>query len=124
MPLDRAVRQIAFRPVFPAAKLIAIAAIPGLGNDDSRRTHGIAFEYARRGDALLLSEWPVQQFRIVVGPQDLNATPCRPQAFKADGYIWTTRKGLVMTLQPDGDVPPVRVETEARRLAAGGACPG
>ncbi|HEY8313752.1 MAG TPA: hypothetical protein VIG51_06220 [Candidatus Baltobacteraceae bacterium] len=123
MPLEDAVRQIAFRSFVPTSALAAVAVIPPLGNADTHENRGIAFEYAAGGGAmLLLSQWPAQDFGLVVGPADLNARRCSPVRYAADAVIWSTRSALVMTLQPDGKVSPGRVAAEARRLLARGAC--
>lgn len=115
MPYARAREEIAFRPVIPSSQLLAVAALPGLGHDDSRRTHGIAFEYARKGHALLLREWPRQGFRI--------GAVCRPERFDGDTVVWTTRNAsLVFALNADGPARPSVVDEEARRLTTGSAC--
>ena len=122
VPLSAAVRQIAFRPVIPGAQIAAVALIPPLGGADSRKTHGLAIEYASGGNALLLSQWPRPGFALTVNGVDLTASPCAPVAYKTDGLLWATRNGLVMTLQPDGTAPPSRVAREAQQLIADGAC--
>ncbi len=122
MPLQDAVRKIAFRPFVPAAQLAAVAVIPPLGGEDTRDHRGIAMEYVSNGSELLLSQWPRQGFAIAVGGADLSRTTCSPVPFMAGGLMWTTRAAVVMTLQPDGELAPQRVATEARRLIAGGAC--
>lgn len=115
MPLRDAVKQIAFRPLLPGSQIVSVALIPPLGGTDSLRSHGVAIEYANAGDALLLSEWPRMGF-------DITRSPCAPVAYRSDAFIWTTRNGLVMTLQPDGSVTPARVLREVRRLLQTGAC--
>lgn len=115
VPLPVAVKQIAFRPVIPGAQIAAVALIPPLGGTDRRESHGIAIEYARAGDALLLSEWPRLGFNV-------TRRPCAPVAYKSGGYLWTTRNGLVMTLQSDGAVEPSRIVREVHRLLLAGAC--
>ncbi len=115
VPFTAAVRQIAFRPLVPGSQIVAVALIPPLGGVDRRESHGLAIEYANAGDALLLSEWPRLGF-------DITRSPCAPVAYKTDGMVWTTRNGLVMTLQPDGAVPPSRVVREAFRLLRAGGC--
>jgi hypothetical protein len=115
VPLTEAVKQIAFRPMLPGMQIASVALIPPLGGTDSIRSHGIAMEYANSGDALLLSEWPGLAFDVTRGP-------CAPVAYRRDAYIWTTRNGLVMTLQPDGAVSPSHVLREVRRLLRAGGC--
>lgn len=122
MPLEKAVHEIAFRAFIPRAHITAFAAIPPLGGTDKRESHGLAIEYARDGHALLLSQWPRGNFDITVGGQDVSHRPCAPVAYSADGLLWTTRNGLVMTLQPDGSVGASRIALEARRLLHAGAC--
>ena len=122
VPLTAAVRQIAFRPLIPGAQIAAVALIPPLGGEDSRKTHGLAIEYARGGNALLLSQWPRPKFALMVNGVDLTASPCAPVAYKTDGLLWTTRNGLVMTLQPDGSVPTPRLAREADRLMTAAGC--
>jgi hypothetical protein len=122
MPLRDAVHQIAFRPFLPSLQIAQIAVIPPLGGIDSRKSHGIAIEYESAGDALLLSQWPRAGFAIRVASLDLDTRPCTAVTYKTDGYLWTTRNGLVMTLQPDGTVAPSRIAREAHRLLRAGAC--
>lgn len=115
MPYERARREIVFRPMIPSAQIVAVAAIPGLGHDDAPRTRGIAFEYARKGRAMLLSEWPRQNFRI--------AQTCRPTPFVDGALMWATGKtSLVMTLQTDGPADRSALNEEARRLTTSAAC--
>ena len=117
VPLESAVKQIAFRPFIPGPQIAAVALIPPLGGEDRRESHGVAIEYASAGDALVLSEWPRLGFRV-------TSSPCAPVAFKPDGLLWTTRNGLVMTLQADGTVEASRIVREAHRLLVAGACRG
>ena len=114
MPLGLAVRSLHFRPFIPSGQILQVAVIPPL-NVDEQRNHGIAIEYAASSHALLLSQWP----RAGAG---ITARPCAPVAYKADGLLWATRNGLVMTLQPDGTIDASRLAREARRLLLGGAC--
>lgn len=123
MPLAAAVREIRFRPYVPAGQLLAVAAIPGLGGNDSPATHGIAFEYAHRGRALLLSEWPRQGLNVAVGNTPVARTPCVPVAISKNAVIWSPRRAqIVISLQPDGDADRRFIDDEARRLITRGAC--
>jgi len=121
MPAAQARSNIAFRPVVPAGAL-AIAVVPPLGGTDSHATHGFAVEYKNGTHKLLLTQWPRNGMDVAVG--DFNAVhrPCAPVAYKADGLLWATRNGLVMTLQPDGTVSGSRLASEARRLIAASGC--
>ena len=121
MPLALAVRSLQFRPFVPRAQVVQVAVIPPL-NVNQQKNHGLAIEYVAGGTALLLSQWPRAGVDLASSALDLTRRPCAPVAFKADGLIWTTRNGLVMTLQPDGTAPPSRVAREAQQLFADGAC--
>lgn len=122
MPLRMAVRHIAFRPFIPHQQIIAVAVIPPLGGADTRAGHGLAVEYARDGNALMLSEWPRRGFLVTAGVTEITASPCVPAPYAPHSVMWTTRNGLVMTLQPDGPIARGRVAREARRIVAHGAC--
>lgn len=125
MTLAGAVRHIGFAPFIPSPQIAAVAVIPALSDAKDRAAPvGLAIEYESRGDALLLSQWPRDGLTIDVGGSDLTARPCAPVAYKADGLLWTTRNGRVMTLQPDGAVEPSRIRREAGRLLHAGACGG
>lgn len=122
MPLQLAVHTLAFRPFIPGSQIVQVAVIPPL-NVDRQKDHGLAIEYAAGGSALLLSQWPRASFRVAAeGDGGVAGRPCSPAAYDADGLIWTTRNGLVMTLQPDGTVPASHLASEARRLLEAGAC--
>ena len=121
MPLPLAVRSLQFRPFMPRADVVQVAVIPPL-NVNQQKNHGLAIEYVAGGKALLLSQWPRAGVDFSSSALDFTRRPCAPVAFKADGLIWTTRNGLVMTLQPDGTAPPSRIAHEAQQLIADGAC--
>lgn len=123
MPFAQARRQLAFAPWMPRAKTIAVALIPPLGGNDARTTHGIAMEYEDGGAKFLLSQWPRNGFPVGVGAFIVATRPCAPVAYKADGLLWATRSGLVMTLQPDGADGIPMLGSQARRLLAAGRCP-
>lgn len=122
MPLAQAVRKLSFPPFIPSAEIASVALIPPLNDDEDKREPGIALEYERDGDALLLSQWPRKGIEIVVAGVDATSRPCAPVAYKPDGLLWTTRDGRVMTLQPDGAVAPALVAREVDRLLRAGAC--
>ncbi|HLI94714.1 MAG TPA: hypothetical protein VKT72_01370 [Candidatus Baltobacteraceae bacterium] len=123
MSLASAVKTVNFVPFIPSAQIIRVAVIPPLSDaQDHRAVPGIAIEYESGGDALLLSQWLRGGLAIAVGADDLTTRPCAPAAYKADGLLWTTRNGRVMTLQPDGPVVESRIANEANRLLRAGAC--
>jgi hypothetical protein len=123
MPLADAVKTVDFVPFIPPAQIIAAAVVPPLSDAQGRRAiPGIAFEYENGGDALLLTQWVRGGLTIRVGGDDLTTRPCAPVAYQAEGLLWTTRNGRVMTLQPDGSVLNVRIAREVDRLLRAGAC--
>lgn len=121
MPLGLAVRSLRFSPFVPRAQIVQVAVIAPM-NVNQQKSHGLAIEYVAGGNALLLSQWPRAGVDFSSSALDFTRRPCAPVAFKADGLIWTTRNGLVMTLQPDGTAAPSRVAREAHQLIADGAC--
>lgn len=124
MPLTAAVRKISFAPFIPSIEIAGVAVIPPLSDAAGKRAPGVAIEYESHGDALLLSQWPRMGLDIAIGGVDATSRPCAPVAYQADGLLWTTRDGRVMTLQPDGTVLTSRLAREADRLLRAGACDG
>jgi hypothetical protein len=123
MPLDQALTKIDYRPWIPPRRILKFAVIPPLGNLDTPDHRGVAIEYQYRDSAMLLSQWPKQNFTLLfLHNTDITATPCEVAHYKSDGVAWTTRGKLAMTLQPDGNVSPQDVESEAQRLIAAGGC--
>ena len=122
MPLDRAVEKIAFRPYLPPAQIVAFAVIPPLGDLDTKPHRGIAMEYEVQRRAFLLSEWPMQTFKITFLKADITSTPCTVAPYSRNGVAWTTHGSLLLTLQPDGRVSPASVNAEAHRLLGAGGC--
>ncbi|HTU69184.1 MAG TPA: hypothetical protein VMF11_02595 [Candidatus Baltobacteraceae bacterium] len=123
MPLEQAVTKISYRPWVPPRQILKYAVIPPLGDLDTPSHRGVAFEYQYGNQAMLLSEWPKQNFTLLfLHGEDITSTPCKIAHYKADGVAWTTKSNLAMTLQPDGSVDPKDVEAEARRLIAAGGC--
>lgn len=121
MPAAQARSKIAFKPVVPANAL-AVAAVPPLAGPDGIATHGFAVEYQSGADRFLLTQWPRNGLNVAVGSFNAAHRPCAPVAYKADGLLWATRNGLVMTLQPDGAVSGSRLASESRRLTATYGC--
>ncbi|MEO9169932.1 MAG: hypothetical protein ABI282_00740 [Candidatus Baltobacteraceae bacterium] len=123
MPFEQAVAKIDYRPWIPPTHILKFAVIPPLGDLDTPKHRGIAIEYQDGRQAMLLSEWPKQNFSLLfLHNTDVSLSPCTIAHYKADGIAWTTHGKLAMTLQPDGNAEPKTVEKEARRLIAAGAC--
>jgi hypothetical protein len=122
MPLEQAVSHIVFRPYIPTSQVLAYAVLPPLGDLDTDAHRGIGIEYVNNGRAMLLSQWPKQDFMIAFARSVGPIAPCTLAHYKADGAAWLTNANVVMTLQPDGSVAPSVVDDEARRLMRAGAC--
>ncbi|MDQ2866402.1 MAG: hypothetical protein M3R51_09265 [Candidatus Eremiobacteraeota bacterium] len=123
MPRQVALGKIDYRPWLPHEHIYKFAVIPPLGDLDTPNHRGIAVEYQDGRAAMLLSQWPKQNFSLLfLRNKDVSASPCTVAHYKADGIAWTTHGKLAMTLQPDGSADPRSVEKEARRLIAAGAC--
>ncbi len=122
MPLEDAVKKIGFKAFLPPGQILAFAVIPPLGGNDTRENRGLAAEYVSGRVAMLLSEWPKQNFTLAFPRKDLTSTPCELAKYSETGFAWTSRGGLAMTLQPDGNVNSGAIEAEARRLIGAGAC--
>ena len=123
MTLEQVVTKISYRPWIPPRQAIKFAVIPPLGETDTPAHRGIAVEYVAGTQPMLLSEWPKQNFTLLfLHNQDISFKPCTVVHYKPDGVAWTSRRNLAMTLQPDGTSDPKKVEIEAGRLIAAGAC--
>lgn len=121
-------RSVAFHPFPPDAQTEEVALLPPFHGDPRRRLNeGIGYRYGRHGQAWLLSEWPRSG-------GDLNAFarlgrdgPCRDVhtvgfITKPRGVVWSTPRGLVLSLTSDGDAEPAAIFAEFRHLAGRGAC--
>lgn len=122
MPFEKVMTHVSFRPVVPSQQVLAFAVLPPLGGADNNANRGVGIEYLAGHDAMLLSEWPKQQFNVAFKRGAMSMSPCTPAHYSAQAVAWTTSSNIVLTLQPDGDVPPGAVDREARRLTRPGAC--
>lgn len=122
MPLEQIVTKIAYRPYIPRVQGLQFAVIPPLSGTDTPDRRGIAIEYAAGKNAMLLSEWPSQHLPVTFDGVNVVLRPCTAERFDKSSIAWSSRNGLVMTLQPDGALPAGAVAAEAHRLMASGAC--
>ncbi|HUY11915.1 MAG TPA: hypothetical protein VMV73_06605 [Candidatus Dormibacteraeota bacterium] len=123
MPLAKAERSISLRPFLPVKTPLAYAALPGLGGPDIPTTRGIGIEYlTSAGARVILSQWPKQHFTLNFITRDITMTPCLPVLFMHTNLAWTTKRGSLMTLIPDGNMSAKSLLSEARRLLSHGAC--
>jgi hypothetical protein len=126
---DRAAaeRAIAFRPFVPERAPLGVALLPPFHGGQLSKYEGIAYEYARHGRDWILQQWPRNG-------GDLNAFGSLPAygvctdvhavggRKNPRGVTWTTPRGLVFSLTPDGTAEPRTILTEFRRLVNLGAC--
>ena len=123
MPLAKAEKNVALRPFLPVRKPLAFAVIPPLGGPDLPSTRGIGIEYATpNGDRFVLSQWPKQNYDLNFILRNITSTPCVPVRFMQTNLAWTTKRGLLMTLLPDGTLSGSVLAREAQRLLRHGAC--
>ena len=122
MPLERVVTKLAYRPYIPRTQGLQFAVIPPLGGADTPDRRGIAIEYAAGKNAMLLSEWPSRHLPVTFDGINIVLRTCTAERFDKSSVAWSSRSGLVMTLQPDGALPAATVAAEAHRLMASGAC--
>lgn len=131
---DRAAaeRAIAFRPFlpfFPDASPIEVALLPPFHGDDVSANEGIGYAYGRRGRTWILSEWPrnggtLASFAGFPAASDAHCSDVHAAGGNARprGIVWSTPRGLVFALMPDGGADPRAIVTEWHRLIRLGAC--
>jgi hypothetical protein len=128
--LPTAVRAISFRPFIPGHPTDVALLTPfhlAVQEASTSRNEGIGLEYARDGRAWILSEWPqnggtLAEFAPLPAYRsctDVHAVGGREHP---RGVVWTTPRGLVLSLTPDGSAEPKTIEAEFRRLVERGAC--
>ena len=122
MPFEKAIVHVSFRPYVPSAQILAYAVLPPLGGLDTDANRGLGIEYLAGNDAMLLSQWPKREFQVAFKRGELSAQPCEPAHYSPQAIAMVTQRNVVITLQPDGPVPPGRVDAEMRRLVRAGAC--
>lgn len=125
-------RAIAFRPFvpfLPDESPLEVALLPPFHGDQVSPNEGIGYAYGRRGRTWILSEWPrnggtLASFAALPGATgahcgDVHAIGgnTRPR-----GVVWSTPRGIVLSLTPDGDADPRAIVTEWHRLVRLGGC--
>jgi hypothetical protein len=126
---DRAAaeRAIAFRPFVPERAPLGVALLPPFHGGQLSKYEGIGYEYARHGRDWILQQWPrnggdLSAFGSLPAYgacTDVHAVGGRKSP---RGVTWTTPRGLVFSLTPDGTAEPRTILTEFRRLVHLGAC--
>jgi hypothetical protein len=127
---DRATAEhaIAFRPFIPAGELEAVALEPPFHGAQVSANEGIAYAYRHAARTWILTEWPqnggsIAQFATLgeVQPR-CGALHAVGGSTHPRGVVWTTPRGLVMSLLPDGTADRRTLVAEWRRLIRRGAC--
>jgi len=129
-PERDALSGIGFRPFVPSRHPLAVALLAPFHGADTVANRGIGYEYAGdRGRMYVVRQWPSNGGSIRGFPTIALGEAACPDvhAFggtnsKPRGLVWTTPRGLVFTLQPDGAPDTRNLEAEWRRLVRRGAC--
>lgn len=126
---DRATaeRAIGFRPFVPDPTPLEVALIPPFHGDGLSKNEGIAYDYAHRGRAWILQQWPRNGGTLAAFaalPPEPACTDVHAVAGRTHprGVVWSTPHGMVLSLTPDGRAEPRVILTEFRRLVRLGAC--
>ncbi len=122
-------RAIRFAPYRPDLNPLAVALEPPFHGDQVSANEGIAYAYARGTRTWILSEWPqnggsLAEFAPLQGVHEQRCGDVHAIGGTAHphGIAWTTPRGLVMTLLPDGSADARTIVAEWRRLVRTGAC--
>ncbi len=120
---------IAFAPFAPPRHIIAVALLPPFHGDDTRRNRGIGYEYIGRDNrTYALAQWPLGGGTITgFATYEPALAACgSARTFRRgttpNGIVWTTPRGVVMTLQADGANDARILEAEWTLLVRRGAC--
>jgi hypothetical protein len=126
---DRAAaeRAIAFRPFVPDRAPLEVALLPPFHGDQLSKNEGIGYDYARRGRSWILQQWPRNGGDLrAFAPLPADGSCVDVHAVggkkKLHGVAWTTPRGMVFSLVPDGTADPRTIFAEFRRLVKLGAC--
>ena len=121
--------QIAFRPFAPPRRIVEVALLPPFHGDDERANRGIGFEFTGfAGRRYALAEWPSNGGTIArfapLAEDEPGCTDVRTfsRGTGPNGIVWSTSRGLIMTLQADGANDARTLEVEWRKLIRRGAC--
>lgn len=126
---DRATaeRAIAFRPFVPDRYPNEVAILPPFHGEQISKNEGIAYDYARNGRSWILQQWPRNGGTLrAFAPLSTDVTCADVHAIGGKqhprGVAWTTPRGMVFSLTPDGSADQRTIVAEFRRLAKLGAC--
>jgi hypothetical protein len=122
-------RAIAFGPFAPPRRILGVALLPPFRGDDTRANRGIGYEFADlAGRRYTLAEWPANGGTLDhFPPLDAGEAGCPDvhtfsRGRRPNGIVWSTTRGLIMTLQAGGANDARTLELEWRKLIRRGAC--
>jgi hypothetical protein len=127
-PEQDALDGIAFKPFVPTKQYVLVALLAPFHGADTRDNRGIGYEYREHGHLFALSQWPAHGRSIAIFPElkisEPNCTDVHsfPGSARTRGIVWTTPRGTVLTLQPDGATDTANIQAEWHRLVRRGAC--
>ena len=129
MAFPAARHAIAFGPFTPPRHIVGVALLPPFHGEDTRANRGIGFEYADlAGRLYALAEWPANGGTLAhfpsLGAQEPECPDARTfsRGTRPNGIVWSTTRGLIMTLQADGANDARTLELEWRKLIRRGVC--
>jgi hypothetical protein len=125
-PEQDALAGIAFRPFVPTRVYKDVALLAPFRGKDTRGNRGIGYEYEDRGRLFVLTQWPANGGSIDGFPALAGGDPdCRDARAFPDagaGIVWSTPRGIVAALRPDGESDANVLVAEWHRLVRRGAC--
>jgi len=125
-PEADALAGIAFRPFVPTRAYKDVALLAPFRGKDARANRGIGYEYEDRGRLYVLTEWPANGGSIDGFPTlpatDPDCRNARSFPIAGGGIVWSTPRGIVATLRPDGETDANVLVAEWHRLVRRGAC--
>jgi hypothetical protein len=125
-PEQDALAGIAFRPFVPTRFYKDVALLAPYSGRDVRSNRGIGYEYEDRGRLFVLTEWPAGGGTIDDFPplraKDPDCRDARSFPRAGTGIVWSTPRGIVATLRPDGGTDAKALVAEWHRLVRRGAC--
>jgi len=121
-----ALAGIGFRPFVPTRAYKDVALLAPFHGNDTRSNRGIGYEYEAHGRYYVLTQWPANGGTIDGFPalraNDPDCRDARSFPRPGSGIVWSTPRGIVATLRPDGESDAKMLLAEWHRLVRRGAC--
>ncbi|GAC1573961.1 MAG: hypothetical protein NVS3B7_05660 [Candidatus Elarobacter sp.] len=119
---------IAFRPFVPDDAPTEVALLPPFNGSAALAVNeGIGYAYGRHGRAWVLTQWPrnggdLRAFAALAPEARCTDVHAIGGKHQPRGVVWSTPRGFVFSLTPDGSAEPRTIVAEFRRLVSRGAC--